>query len=122
MKLNITVYYQAYPNKIKRRPKAIRTISAAAAPAGRGDVAGAQPARALSRSIGGQRRDVVSQILDFPYDSRRGVCATTSPRRLGQGKIVTIQLSEMGVADMSQIRLRSIFLGRGGEKLLGEGR
>lgn len=84
-----------------------------------------QPARALSRSIGGQWRDVDFSNPRLPLRLPPGVCATTSPRRLGQGKNKEINksnsLGKWGWRTSSPNRTKTDFLREGGGELWAKG-
>ena len=85
-----------------------------------------QPARALSRSIGGQRRDVDFSNPRLPLRLPPGVCAPTSPRRVGQGKNKEINKSnslwgKWGWRTASPTRTKIDFLREGGGELWANG-
>lgn len=80
-KLNITVYYQAYPNKIKRQPGDTGYLTSRCTYRTWRRHESRNPS-ALSRSTGGQWREV-NFSPSSPISPR--VCAATSPGRLGHG-------------------------------------
>lgn len=86
-KLNITVYYQAYPNKIKRRPGDTDYLTSRCTyRTWRRHESRNRPARCHAR-LGGSGGMLISRIPDFPYNSLQGSAQPQVPDAWARGKI-----------------------------------